>query len=148
MTPPLTPPPYPWSTISLEWGIGSIILALVTLVLVPAGLLMAAVGLTVAQIQWTEENFANASLAANIALIVCGVLAFGSLFAAGTGFVQGLALRNPRGLCITRFILGVAAVGAVIFAINVVIAAKDDIRRGMNAHKATRPPTGFIRSGA
>jgi hypothetical protein len=136
MAPPLTPPPYPWSTISLEWGIGSIVLALVALVLVPAGLLMATVGLTFAQVQWTEENFANAALTANIALIVCGVLAFGSLFAAGMGFVQGLALRNPRGLCITGFILGIAAVGAVIFAINVVIAAKDDIRRNMDAHKS------------
>lgn len=122
------PPPGPWRSNSLEWGVGSVILGLVVIVLVPCGLLMAAVGLTVAQIRWTEENFQNASLAANIALIVCGILAFGSLFSALMGFIQGLELRLPRGLCVSGFILGVAAAGATIFAVNVVIAAKDDIR--------------------
>jgi hypothetical protein len=130
MPPPNPPPlPAPWRSNSLEWGVGSIILGLITLVLVPSGLLMAAVGLTVADVQWTEENFNNASLIANIALIVCMILALGSLFTALMGFIQGLALRLPRGMCVSGFIIGLAALGAVIFAVNVVIAAKDDIRR-------------------
>lgn len=128
MPPAPPPPPGPWRSHCLEWGLGSVILGLVVIVLVPSGLLMAAVGLTVAQIRWTEENFQNASLAANIALTVCGILAFGSLFSALMGFIRGMELRLPRGLCVAGFILGVAAAGATVFAVNVVLAAKDDIR--------------------
>jgi hypothetical protein len=138
MAPPDPPPlPGPWRSNSLEWGIGSIVLGLIVIVLVPSGLLMAAVGLTVVNVQWTDENFNNASLAATVALVVCTILALGSLFSALMGFIQGLALRLPRGLCVSGFILGVAALGAVIFAVNVVIAAKDDIRRFKEAPRIT-----------
>jgi hypothetical protein len=137
-TPSPTPPP--WTSHALEWGVGSIILGILVIFTVPFGLMAAAVGLSLAQVQWTYENFENASTAANIALGVVAGLSAAAVFAAIIGLVESFSRKLPCGLAAVGMILAVLSVGATVFAFRVVEYAREDIRRHVQASRGIGPP--------
>src|SRR5947209_2949113 len=130
-------PPRPWSSHSMEWGIGSIILGVLVIFTVPFGLMSAAVGITMAQMPWNEESLRTTSIGANIALGVVSGLTLACLLAAVIGLMNSLFRRLPAGLSAVGLMLGLMAVGAVVFGFFVVGAVRDDVTQHLHQSKPT-----------
>jgi hypothetical protein len=143
---PAGPDGPPYTPLAREWGVGACLLGMFTIVMVPACLLAAAVGLSVSNVQWNERTFRDTSTAAYIALAVCFAMAGCSFLMGGWGVLRALTRRLPAGIATTGLILGAMALAACVFGGFVVQSVKDDVRQYLD-RKAGQGPELKVRLG-
>ena len=117
------------SSAAREWGICAIIIGVIVTFAVPVCLLSAAVGMSAANMQWTDDNLAAADKGSTAGLIVFFVLALLSLVAA----IRGLRLARlrglPAGLAACGLFMSLLAFAVVAVGWFVCVEVKRDVQR-------------------